>query len=113
MRVSYILNDSSREVGDLSCSGQFIRSFLCSYGFGSSEKFRDVTSCVSVCLSLPLCMSGGTAGLCGGAGYSHLLAQILPPESEQDFVLPAHWLSKSWCISGVILNHQKLEGLEM
>lgn len=58
-------------------------------------------------------MSGRTADLCGGAGYSDFLAQILSSESEQDFVLPAHWLSKSWWISGVIVNLQKLEGLEM
>lgn len=68
---------------------------------------------MSVCAFLPSCMSGRTEGLCGGAGYSHFLVQILPPESEQDFLLPAHWLSKSWWISGVILNYQKLEGLEM
>lgn len=50
----------------------------------------EILRCDKLCACLPSCTSGSTAG----AGYSHFLAQILPSESEQDFVLPSiGWLN--------------------
>lgn len=50
-----------------------------------------------------------TADLFEDTGYSRFLAQIFTFRGRTGlFALHAHWLSKSWWISYIILNHHKL-----